>query len=443
MLHKQFVPQSLRIALFSLALAAAAGLLLRFGLVWGMPAWAANYTAIRHAHSHLMYFGWVTLAVMALIWHYLPQLTGRTLPRGVSIQLVASGLLALLSFPAFWANGYGITTFTLGDSIVDLPLGSIAAGLNGMGWLVFAGLYLRATWGLPVRSLPIQLWDWAIILLVIAFGGACGLVGLIVTDSANFALQQTFLHLFLDLFAVGWFNLALLGLLWAVIYLAGEGSVRRTRRTTPSPEWLPTQSLATAVVPTFLLGISPALVTPSLFWVAALANLAAAMLLGTHLWALWQRRYQLPMLAHFGLLVLAVHAISALVLLWPGFWQWSGSTQLRIFFLHNLLLGWISSTLLGIVITLVRVPTRRTEQTVALLWSGGVVLLLLALLGVGLIRFVPFTVPTLFRVAAWSSILPTGIALWAWSRSWGWGQHQATEASPYVDGGIVSDTGAT
>lgn len=432
MLHKPFVPQSLRIALFSLALAAATGLLLRFGLVWGMPAWAINYTAIRHAHSHLMYFGWVTLAVMALIWHYLPQLTGRSLPRGVGIQLLASGLLALLSFPAFWANGYSTTSIALGEAVVELPLGSIAAGLNGIGWLIFAGLYLRATWGLPVRSLPIQLWDWAIILLIIAFSGALGLVGLVVTGSANIALQQTFLHLFLDLFAVGWFNLALLGLLWAVLYLADKRTA-----------WLPTQSLATAVVPTFLLGISPALVTPSLFWVAALANLAAAILLATHLWALWQRRYQLSLLAHFGLLVLAVHAGSALVLLWPGFWQWSGGTQLRIFFLHNLLLGWISSTLLGLVITLVRVPTRRTERTVALLWSGGVTLLLLALLGVGLIQFVPFTVPTLFRVAAWSTVLPTGIALWAWGRSLGWGQHQAPVVSPYVDGGIVSDTGAT
>ncbi|MEZ4710446.1 MAG: hypothetical protein R3A44_24805 [Caldilineaceae bacterium] len=69
------------ISLLSLALAAGTGVLLRFGLVMGMPAWASNYGAIRHAHSHLMYFGWVTLGLMALIWRGLPGLTGRPLPK--------------------------------------------------------------------------------------------------------------------------------------------------------------------------------------------------------------------------------------------------------------------------------------------------------------------------------------------------------------------------
>lgn len=59
-------------AFFSLAVAVCTGMLLRFGLVMGMPAWAQNYTAIRHAHSHLMFFGWVTMGLMALIWHFLP-----------------------------------------------------------------------------------------------------------------------------------------------------------------------------------------------------------------------------------------------------------------------------------------------------------------------------------------------------------------------------------
>ena len=63
-----------------LTIAAATGVLLRFGLFMGMPGWALNYAAVRHAHSHLMYFGWVTLGLMALIWHFLPHLTGRPAP---------------------------------------------------------------------------------------------------------------------------------------------------------------------------------------------------------------------------------------------------------------------------------------------------------------------------------------------------------------------------
>ena len=52
-------------ALAALLIAAAAGALIRFGLLNGFPTWAANYTAVRHAHSHLMYFGWGSLAIAA------------------------------------------------------------------------------------------------------------------------------------------------------------------------------------------------------------------------------------------------------------------------------------------------------------------------------------------------------------------------------------------
>lgn len=394
----------LLVALFAFVLAAGTGVLLRFGLIMGMPPWAANFTAVRHAHSHLMYFGWVTLALMALIWHYLPRLTGRALPKGVGVQMVASALLALLSFPAFWANGYGVTEI----GAVALPLGSIAAGLNGILWLLFAGLYLWATWRLPVRPLAVQLWDWAIILLVIAFGGALGLVGLIVLDSANFALQQLFLHLFLDLFAVGWFNLALLGLLWAMLGAADVQSPKPTSM----PSWLPTQSLAMCLMPTFLLGVSPVFITDSLFWIGATANLLAAVLMAWHLYALWRWRSYLPLLARFGLLILGVHIVSALFVIWPGFWQWSTGTQLRIFFLHNLLLGWVSSILLGTIMALCLRLSRRTEWALTLIWSGGVATMLLALLGVGFLQFVPFRIATLFRIAAWSSIVPPLVALW-------------------------------
>ena len=55
------------VAFFALALAASTGVIIRFGLVYGFPTWASNYTAMRHAHSHLMYFGWGTLGIMALI----------------------------------------------------------------------------------------------------------------------------------------------------------------------------------------------------------------------------------------------------------------------------------------------------------------------------------------------------------------------------------------
>lgn len=388
----------LTVALLALTVAACTGILLRFGLVMGMPAWASNFGAIRHAHSHLMYFGWVTLALMALIWHFLPSLTERALPRGVSAQMALSALLALLSFPAFWPNGYGLTQI----GSVELPLGSIVSGLNGILWLVFAGLYARATRRLPERPLPLQLWDWAIMLLLIAFCGALGLVGLVIVDSGSVALQQLFLHLFLDLFAVGWFGLALLGLLWAWL------SERATE-----PGWLPTQSLVVCVAPTFLLGISPILVSDALFWIAAGANLGAAALLTWHLRVLWQRRKHLPLLTQFGLLILGAHIVGALFVMWPGFWRWSAGTQLRIFFLHNFLLGWISSALLGLVLAQCVQQVRSVQPMMNAIWMGGVTVMLLALLGIGFVQYLSVNAATLLWIAAWSSMAPAAVVLWA------------------------------
>lgn len=386
------------LAFFALALAAATGMLLRFGLVMGMPAWAQNYTAIRHAHSHLMYFGWVTVALMALIWHFLPTITGRPLPRGVHQQMAASALFALLSFPAFWVNGYGVTQ--IGPAA--LPLGSMAAGLNALLWLFFVALYVRMTWGLPKRPLVVQLWDWAIGLLLFALTGVLGLVASVALGLNNPLLQQLSLHLFLDLFGVGWFNLVLLGVLWAMV---GEEATKQ--------QWLPTQSVALLLAPTFILGVSPALVTADMFWLAALANVGAAFLLGRHLLALWRQRAQLPLLARFGLLILAVHLLTAVVILWPGVWQWSAGTQLRVFFLHNLLLGWVSSTLLGLLLKLGDKHPTLGEGSIAVAWIGGVAVMLSALLGVGLLQFNPIPAVTWFWLAAWSSIPLAIVALWA------------------------------
>lgn len=392
----------LRISLFALVVAAATGSLLRFGLGWGMPTWAANFTAIRHAHSHLMYFGWATLALMALMWQFLSRYTGRTLPHSVHWQMGITSVMALLSFPAFWVNGYGLTQ--IGSA--SLPLGAMIATLNGLTWFHFAWLYWQESRGLAQRPLPVQLWDWAILLLLLSSGGALGLVAMVVTNAESLFLQQTFLHLFLDLFAVGWFTLALLGLLWAWL---GERVALPTR--------LPILPLALAIAPTFFLGLSPALVSPPLFWVAAIANGLAGLLIFWHVGALLRHWVHLPWLVRFGVGMLAVHGLMALVLLWPGVWEWSGGTQLRVYFLHNLLLGWLSSGLLALIVDQLGLGSSRWKGWLGWVWIAGVGLMLLTLLGLGMLQFAPVSALALLRAAAWSSLVPVVVATGVWIAS--------------------------
>ena len=386
--QRTFFPY-LVVAFFALSLAATTGVLLRFGMLYGMPSWAQNYGAVRHAHSHLMYFGWVTLALMALIWTALPQQTGRLLPRGVHWQMGLTAVMALLSYPAFWQNGYGLTQI----GAAHLPLGSMVSTFNGLTWFFFVGLYVKATWRLPVRSLPVQLWDWAIMLLLLASLGAAGLVGTVFTRAENPFLQQMFLHQFLDLFAVGWFNLALLGVIWAHVAETG-----------PLPRWLPSMSLALLLAPTFVLGMSSTLVPDYMFWLVALANAGAAVLLALHLAHLARRHRQWPLLVWLAFGSLAVVVVAAFTLLIPGFWRENATGQLRIFYLHDILLGWVSTMLIALIVgrfVLLGVAWRRVIYA---LWTVGVIGMLAALLALGAPPLVPIPTILLLQIAAWCSV---------------------------------------
>lgn len=373
-------------AVAALVLAAWTGVLMRFGMVYGFPSWAQNFGAMRHAHSHLMYFGWVTLALMALIWADLPRLTGRRLPRGVVVQMTFTAVMALLSFPAFWINGYGLTTV----GAARLPLGSMAATFNGLTWFVFMALYVRATRRLAVRPPSVQLWDWALALLALASTGAIGLIWMVATDAREPLLQQIFLHLFLDLFAVGWFTLALLGVLWAQL------NVQQSR--------LPIFSLALLLTPTFLLGVSPGLLPTSLFWVAAIANAGAALLLGVHAVQLWRRRNELPTLTWLTLGGLASVIGVAFLLLLPEVWQRFASGQMRVFYLHIFLLVWVSTALVGQLQDRLAPDSSLIHRWVNPLWMGGVVVMVAGLLGLGLAPWLGTPMLWWLHVSAWGSL---------------------------------------
>jgi hypothetical protein len=271
----------------------------------------------------------------------------------------------------------------------------MAAAVNGLPWFLFAYLYARATWNLGVRPLPMLLWDWALVLLLVASAGAMGLGIQVALDVESAALREASLHLFLDLFATGWFTLASLGLLWAWI-----GSEQWPQR------WMPTQSVAILLGVTFVLGMSPALTPDRVFWIAAIANLAAAALLAVHWIALFHRRRYLPAPAQFGLLLFGLYLLTSVAIVIPGVWRWAAGTQMRVFYLHLLLLGWMSSTLLGLGLGALNSLRPTWQRGVNWLWIGGVSVMLAALLWLGLIGLLPVSGILLFRTAAWASLLP-------------------------------------
>ncbi|HHB91030.1 MAG TPA: hypothetical protein ENK60_06945 [Anaerolineae bacterium] len=391
------------LAVLILVLAGSTGALLRFALVYGMPSGWGEFRNVVHAHSHTM-FGWTVLALFALIWHHLPELTGQPRPRAARWQMAATFVFSLLQLPAFWPNGYQSTPI----GPLNLPLGAMSAGFAGLTWFWFMGLYARAVWGVRARGLPLRLWNWAVVLLFIASLGAMAEPGLMVMDVDDPFVKTLFLHVFLDLFTTGWLLLGIFGALWA--WLGKEE--------TPAG-WLPVASLAGFTIPTFLLGMPPELLSPGLFWLAALANLIVAGFVAVHFWHFWQRRHRLPRLVQFSMLGLAVQMGAAVMMLVPSIWQW-GVGALRIFYLHDMLLVWASSALMGLLLAQFGNHNARTRAWMEGLWVLGVGLMWLALLAGGFASWLPLSSRTFLAIAAWASVIIVLAAMMALKLFWPW-----------------------
>lgn len=373
-------------ALGCFVLAGLTGVLFRFMLASG-ETFGLDLTNVRHAHSHLMYFGWATPALMALITTQLAARTGREVGRGFAVVLGVVFATALLSYPFFLAYGY--TPAQMGEK--RLPLSVMTAGLNIIGWYAYLVLYFRAARGV-VRDAALRCWDLALGFLVLSTLGAWGLPFLKPLGIESAALMTALIHVFLDLFSEGWFVLGVLGLAFAE---AGPGA-----RLWPL-------ALVVAGLPfTFALAMVPSMVPP-LLWV--LAN-AGGVLVGAGLLAavalLW-RRVRAP-LWRLALALLAAKAAGQLVAgLTPGV-GWGALPGARILYLHLMLLGFVTLGLAAAATTVWGAGATRGRWVLA-----AAVLVLLA----SLVPLTPFW-PAAWAghwawvAAAWVALLPVFAAAW-------------------------------
>lgn len=339
-------------ALGCFVLAGLTGALFRFSAGYGVVV-GLDLGNIRHAHSHLMYLGWATPALFALIARQLPGFAGPA-RKVIGATLAA----ALLAYPLFLAFGYQPVAF--GGARV--PLAAVAAGLNMLVWYVFAGLYVQARRGLsPTRAR--LLWDMALTFLLLATLGAWGLTLLKPLGLDGPAWSTALIHVFLDLFSEGWFVLAVLGLAYAALRPAGQGGGHWSL-------WL----VGLGLLVTFALGMPASFVPPVLKMLARFSAALVAVGLLVNVWILWKalrggRRglWRLP------LMLLAVKLIVQLIVsVWPGAW-WAEMHTLRVFYLHLMLLGFVT---LGLVAAATSVWGRAATR--GHLWMSAAVLLVIA-----------------------------------------------------------------
>ena len=313
-------------SLFCFILAALTGALYRFGMIGWMPQ-GLSLLNIRHAHSHLMFFGW---AVPLPLYILLLRAAGSAGKNSKAVQMmrwsVWGGLIfGLISYPFFLLWGY--QPVAIGSA--SIPLSVAFAGLVMLCWYVYMGGYLKIRSHLK-EDAATSWYDAALLLLFISSLGAWGVAVLQAMDLQNPLWAKAMTHFFLASFTEGWVVLAVLALIF------GNMAVKER------PPFSSNVSISLIVIGaplTFPYGISESLLTPVLLFTARLGGVLASAGIILALYVLWKRgnwkgsvwTWPLGLLLLKGLMQLGSSVIPS------GFWL--SDHALRILYLHVLLLG--------------------------------------------------------------------------------------------------------
>jgi hypothetical protein len=173
------------------------GAWLRSVFVWPETLSGYTFAHLVHAHSHLALFGWVTPALFAVIVRGLPLSTGRAIWLTRHAHLL--GVASALAFPGFLHLGYAPATIALATLHVAL-------------WAAFAVIcwppLLEATTRLR------RFHQAALAFLVLAGAGAMA-PGFVEAKAMGGGALQIALQLFLTPFTAGWLTLGAFGAVYA------------------------------------------------------------------------------------------------------------------------------------------------------------------------------------------------------------------------------------
>jgi hypothetical protein len=379
-------------ALACFVVAALTGALYRLQAGLGIDV-GLSIENVRHAHSHLMFFGWATPALMALLLGALADPRGAVPPRQLRVLFGVLFATALVTWPLFLAFGYR----TVAIGAAELPPAAVASGVAMLPWYAFALVYRRATGGRP-RTRAVWIWDLAVIFLVASTAGAWGLSFAGPLGMGDPRILGGLKHLFLDLFSEGWFMLGVLGLAW--------------HRLAPDERGvdLGLVLVACGLPLGFLLAMPAASVPPVLRAAAAIAGVGSSLGLLHQVVVLWPRAagprawvWRVPL----GLLALA--ALGRLVASMVPSVDWASLAGVRLLYLHLLLLGFVTLGLWS-----------AAEQTFGIRQAGTPLALhLAALLVIGSLVFLSIAWPTEWSgrwtgdFAAAAALLPAVVTLLA------------------------------
>jgi hypothetical protein len=325
-----------KVSLACFILAGVTGLLYRVGMIGWLPSGVGlKLGNIRHAHSHLMFFGW---AVPFPLYILLTNLADKENAKRRAISLMKyalSGTLmfGLLAYPFFLFYGY--RPAEIGSA--DLPLSVILSGSAMICWYVFLWGYLKMRDVLNDASQP---WfDGALVMLFVCSLGAWGVAVVQAAYPTNHLLMNSMTHFFLATFTEGWVVLALVAVL--IKHLGVE------KQDWPVPPNILLGCIVFGAPLTFPYGISESMLTTELLLIARIGgSLAAVGLLGvtyafisSDKWKQSLFRWSVGLLAFKAIMQFAASVLPSAF--------WLSDHAMRIFYLHVLLLGALTITISG------------------------------------------------------------------------------------------------
>jgi hypothetical protein len=287
-----------------------------------------------HAHSHVAFFGWTTMALFAIL---VDRFARGSQGLGLRVHAHLVGLASAAAFVGFLQSGYAPATIAL--SVLHVVL-----------WLAF----VFAAWPWLDDAAPLQrlYWRGALAFLVIAGLGAMTPGIVMARDIADPWVSQISIKSFLTPFTSGWLMLGVMG--------AAYGCVER-RRFAAAAFWL----TAVGVLPSTLLHTSAA---PPAEWMAWIGQAGTVLVgVGALLFAAdaLASRGAAPLLRLAGAAAAAkggaeLLAGSGLLL------DLVASRQVTVAYLHLVLLGVVTPALVAVALQQDEAPRRSAAYAAGL-----------------------------------------------------------------------------
>lgn len=360
LLHKEY-RQIWQLSLGSFILAALIGFLYRMGMIYPLSD-SLDLVNIRHAHSHLMFFNWVSPLIMAWMVTVLSRNSGRKInhaPYKACLYTMVS--LGFLSYPFFLLHGY--SSIPVGSA--DLPVAAMISGLIMFTWYWFAWFYYndrkQSKDPFPVS---LSIFDGALTALLISSLGAWGVSIFQFGGMHNPLYSSALTHFFLAVFTEGWAVMGIFGIVWSQLSIQ-DPSV--------NSGWL-WQPILLGSMLIFPLGLTESLVTPLMLYSAKAGLILIVISLSLHFY------FFAASIQFIGFVWRSVLGLIGLKILFQSFAIllfdfWLGEHNLHILYLHILLLGIVS-------ISLIQVYHSKTQQLPVKLFTGSVLLILISLFSI-------------------------------------------------------------